>query len=286
VAHGLSGQYFSTRDIYATAALTRTDPNIDFNWSTGSPMSGIPSDGFSIRWTGQIEPQFSERYTFYTYADDGTRLWINDELVVDNWYNGSVSENSGAIDLQAGVRYDIRLEYYDYTSTARVHLSWASVSTVKEIVPSARLFPTATAVTGKLLGDYFDGEDLDFYYVHRDDGPIDFDWTGTGFGSGYPYDNLYSVRWTGTVTAPVAGAYTFDTVSDDGVRLWVNGALLIDNWTSHAATEDFGTLSLSAGQKAMVRLDYQQRNGGAIISLQWSPPGASKQVIPASALSR
>ena len=73
--------------------------------------------------------------------------------------------------------------------------------------------------------------------------------------------------------APVTGTYTFTTTSDDGVRLYVNGQLLVDNWTDHAATQNSGTLSLVAGQKYDIRLEFYERGGLATARLSWAYPG-------------
>ena len=107
----------------------------------GSPAPAIGVDTFSARWTGQIQPQFSETYTFYTVSDDGVRLWVNGQRVVNNWTNHTVIENSGTIALTAGQRYAIRMEFYENTGNATARLLWSSPSTPKAVVPSARLFP-------------------------------------------------------------------------------------------------------------------------------------------------
>src|SRR5262245_52618675 len=81
---GLRGEYFDNRD-FSAPKLTRVDPTINFNWGTGSPASAIGSDTFSVRWTGRVSPRYSETYRFYTTSDDGVRLWVNGQLVIDNW---------------------------------------------------------------------------------------------------------------------------------------------------------------------------------------------------------
>jgi hypothetical protein len=81
---GLTGTYFSDEDL-TTPVLTRTDPTINFNWSTGSPDPIVPADGFSARWTGRVKAQYSENYTFTFKADDGVRLWVNGQLLIDQW---------------------------------------------------------------------------------------------------------------------------------------------------------------------------------------------------------
>jgi hypothetical protein len=94
----------------------------------------------------------------------------------------------------------------------------------------------------------------------------------------------FGVRWTGHVTPSATGEYTFYTVSDDGIRLWVDDKPVIDNWTDHAATEDRATVRLTAGQRHAIRLEYYQGGGDAVARLLWSAPGKPREVIPASAL--
>ncbi len=94
----------------------------------------------------------------------------------------------------------------------------------------------------------------------------------------------WSVRWTGTVVPTVDGETTFHTVSDDGVRLWVDGKPLIDNWTGHGPVEDAGTIALKAGKPVAIRLEWFQGAGGATIRLLWSAAGLAKAVIPTAQL--
>ena len=93
---------------------------------------------------------------------------------------------------------------------------------------------------------------------------INYNWGSGGPGNGIPNDN-FSVRWTGRFTFP-AGISTFTTVSDDGVRLWVDNVLLIDRWTDHAPTTDTATQTLTAGDHD-VKVEYYERGGGAVIQL-------------------
>ena len=94
----------------------------------------------------------------------------------------------------------------------------------------------------------------------------------------------YSVRWTGQVLPRLTQTYTFKTVSDDGVRLWVNNVLLIDNWTDHGDTINYGYIDLTAGRLYDVKLEFYQGAGGATISLAWSAVsgGLQEQIIPAT----
>ena len=114
---------------------------------------------------------------------------------------------------------------------------------------------------------------------------VNFSWGTASPGVGVPADN-FSVRWSGVVIVPRAGTYRFRTVSDDGVRLWVNGVQVINNWTDHSPTTNTsGTVSLAAGQRVSVRLEYYERGGGATMQWRWLTPGTTSYVaVPLSAL--
>lgn len=136
---GLIGSYYNGLN-FETLVLTRTDATVDFSWGLESPDPSITIDDFSVQWTGQIEAIYSEAYTFYTLSDEGVRLWVNGELLIDNWQRHRATEDSGIITLEAGQLYDIQLEYYDMRGAATMGLSWSSTSQVKEIVPQSQLY--------------------------------------------------------------------------------------------------------------------------------------------------
>jgi hypothetical protein len=133
-ALGLRGDYYDGRE-FNRLVFTRLDRAIDFNWGFLSPGPGIGKDDFSVRWTGQFTPQFSETYTFYTLSDDGVRVWINDQLVIDDWIKPSDSGHSGTLALTAGQKYNIKVAYYETFTRAYAKLWWWSASQPKELVP-------------------------------------------------------------------------------------------------------------------------------------------------------
>src|SRR5690606_23699034 len=112
---GLQAEHFNNMTLTGPPALTRTDATVDFtDWGEGSPGSPIGINNFSIRWTGQIQPCYSENYTFSTYSDDGVRLWVDGDLVINDWNDYAPKTNSSTpISLIAGTKYDIVLEYYE-----------------------------------------------------------------------------------------------------------------------------------------------------------------------------
>ncbi|MFN8121538.1 MAG: choice-of-anchor C family protein [Thermoleophilia bacterium] len=161
-------------------------------------------------------------------------------------------------------------------------LGWQSVPSLDI---SAEGTPGAVT-TGGLRGEYFANVGLTGYPVMTRTEAVDFDW-GTGSpGGGVPIN--FSARWTGSVVAPATGTYRFQTSSDDGVRLWVGGAKIIDNWTTHGVTTDTsGTVTLVAGQAVDLTLEFYDNGGPAVMSLLWEEPGApgTFAAIPASVLS-
>jgi hypothetical protein len=135
---GLKGQYYPSID-FSGSPLERVDSTINFDWAKGSPDPQLPSDRFSVRWTGFIEPKYSETYTFYSVSDDGFRLYVDNKLVIDDWSNHAPRERSGKIALTAGKSTPIKVEYYENTGGAVAKLLWSSSTQAKQVVPSEQL---------------------------------------------------------------------------------------------------------------------------------------------------
>ncbi len=135
---GLKGTYFRSRDL-TNPVFTRLDETINFDWGRGSPASNIPDHNFSARWVGYVQAPATGDYTFYTVTDDGVRLWVNDQLVVNEWRDLPREEHWGIIHLEAGKRYPIRMEYFESYWDATCKLLWSGPSTPKQIIPKNRL---------------------------------------------------------------------------------------------------------------------------------------------------
>jgi hypothetical protein len=137
--------------------------------------------------------------------------------------------------------------------------------------------------SGGLDATYLDNINFTGTQLSRTDSTVNFDW-----GSGSPHPSIgpdtFSALWTGQVEAPVSGNYTFTTTSDDGVRLFVDGKLIIDNWTDHGPTDNSGTIALEAGRRYDVQMDFYENGGGAVAKLQWSFPLQLRQTIPSNRL--
>jgi hypothetical protein len=136
---GLTGNYFNGMN-FETPVFNRKDAVIQFDWNTGSPDASVNVDQFSIRWTGQIQAKYSDTYTFYVNSDNGRRLWVNGQLIIDKWIPDYGVEYTGTINLKAGVKYDIRLEYFEKDGGANCKLEWSSPTQAREVVATSQLY--------------------------------------------------------------------------------------------------------------------------------------------------
>ena len=138
--NGLRGRYFANIKHEGTP-VERIDQQVNFDWREGSAAKGVPKDGFSVRWEGEVEAPISGEITFEVESDDGSRLWVDGKKWIDHWEAQSATTHSGKIHLEAGRRYQIRLEYYDGWSSAVARLRWKGEGLGREIIPANRLFP-------------------------------------------------------------------------------------------------------------------------------------------------
>ena len=139
--------YTTAQTVFATAPLaTRLDPTVDYIWTTANLPTGINTTYFLARWKGQVQPQYSETYYFDVTVDDGVNLWVNGQNILSSWSYTGTGDRLGSIALQAGVLYDIQLDYNQGSGSEFVHLNWYSNSQSKQVIPANRLYPvTVTA---------------------------------------------------------------------------------------------------------------------------------------------
>ncbi len=144
---GLRASYFADKNL-SSLAFQRNDAKVDFDYGMNAPASGLPVDGFSVRWEGTVTPLYSETYTFSVEHDDGARLWVNNLTtpLIDQWVDGP-GTHTATIALTAGVAYPIKLEFYDLVNVSKIKLRWQSASQAFQIIPQSRLaLPTQSAV--------------------------------------------------------------------------------------------------------------------------------------------
>ncbi|BDI30114.1 hypothetical protein CCAX7_21650 [Capsulimonas corticalis] len=138
-----------------------------------------------------------------------------------------------------------------------------------------------------LLGQYYLGKNFEQPLFQRPDANINFNWTRKIVDPRMPARQPFSIRWTGKITPRFSETYTFYTASDDGVRLYIDGKLLIDNWSIHAASEDAAQMDMKAGQAYPIVIEYYEKNGNSveIIKLYWESLHQLKEYVPQSCFS-
>lgn len=260
VIDGWLGQYYGNVDLLGTPLMVRVDPAVRFNWGLGSPAPGvIPPDFFSVRWT---RSQWFEtgQVRFVSRVDDGMRLWVDGILVIDDWKDGSLRTVSGDRYLEAGW-HNLRVEYYERTGDASIDLAWERPITFLE-----------------WRGDYYANRDLAGQPVlMRNDSQIGFNW---GYGSpapGIPADN-FSIRWTRQLYFE-QGVYRFTARVDDGIRVWIDGLLVLNAWRDNPGSDFVFERSLATGWHSF-QIDYYEHLGEAQVFFNWFLTGPTPSPLP------
>jgi len=246
------GEYFGNPNLANQPLMTRSDSAIDFDWGEGRPDPSLPANNFSVRWTRTLDLT-AGTYRFSTLTDDGVRLYVDGQLEIDKWIDQDSTEWQVDLPLTAGP-HTVVMEYYEKWGSAQASLAYSTIQTD---------FPP-----GGWNAEYFGNQNLaNQPILTRSDPAIDFDWGQGSPGPGVP-SNKFSVRWTRTLTLS-AGTYRFATSTDDGVRLYIDGVLKIDDWTSHALASNQVDVPLGEGEHTVV-MAYFDGNGLASAKLNWA----------------
>ena len=305
---GLTASYFDNADFTVLTATT-VDPQVSYDYGAGAPRVGMGTDTFSIRWQGQVEVEFSETYVFYVTADDGFRLWVDGRLVMARTvYSTEALEMAGRVELKAGQRYNICLEFIENTGAARVKLEWASASQPRQVIPQARLYPTIQPhESGSILAETWSelpGSDVSALTASPNyplrPGAREFLLTAECLVTNWA-DN-YGTRVSGWVVPPTTGTYTFAVAGDDSVQLFFStnmsagSKVLIASNSAPTAFRDFAAspgqvsapINLVAHEKYYVEVLHKESSGADHYSLAWHGPGdtgwaviAAEHLIPA-----
>ncbi|MEM7127458.1 MAG: PA14 domain-containing protein [Chloroflexota bacterium] len=242
------GDYWANPNLDGDPTLIQNDQIISFEWGSESPSSEIPEDNFSARWSRSIYFEAGS-YTFQLEVDDGARLLIDGQLLIDSWQDGSRRQLTAQTVLNQG-QHQIILEYYERTGNALVHLSWEE---------------KANFVGWR--GEYFANQSLSGRpALLRDDGEINFNWGTDSPNPSLPADQ-FSARWQRTQFFQ-EGLYRFTATADDGIRMWINGALILDEWRDQAAETFVVDLPIEEGTHELL-VEYYENTLGAIVQMDW-----------------
>lgn len=264
-------RYWNNKSFSGDPVLEQLESRIDYDWGTDAPNDAVGDDDFAIRWDRDID--FDEGlYQFSATMDDGMRVWVDEDMVLDAWFDGR--DRTVTVDVYiADGEHEITVEFYDNAGTARAKFDWEKVD--------IRPIPAVN-----WHGEYFNNDTLSGSPVLvRDDAEVNFDW-GTGSPASNVSSDHFSARWRRTVSVQ-AGTYYFTVLADDGVRLRVNGDLIVDAWQAQAVTSFTGQKTFATAGQADIELEYFEQKGLATVQLSWSQttptavsPAAAPIVMP------
>jgi PA14 domain/Bacterial Ig-like domain (group 3)/Ig-like domain from next to BRCA1 gene/CHAP domain len=258
---GLQGDYYDNLD-FTQYRLSETNAQVNFDWGTGSPDPSIGNTTYSIRWTGAVQPLYTQTYTFYTTTDDGVRLWVNGTLLIDHWVDQSATEWSGSIALIAGTSNSIKMEYYQGVGTASAALSWSAPSQLKQLIPATQLYLVATppSITTQPTSQTASvGANVTFS-VAASGSPLSYQWTfnATNIAGATTSDyTAYNVQTTiaGNYAAVVTNAY--GTLTSSNAVLTVIPAPSITTQPTNQAVARGATATFSVVAVGVAPLGYQ-----------------------------
>lgn len=246
------GEYYDNDALLYPPVFVRNDTGIDFNWGQGSPGPGIPNDEFSVRWTHSVA--FSEgNYRFNATSDDGVRVWLDGDLIIDQWHDTSAVTYSAERYVSGG-NHALRVEYYDNNQTATIRFWWERIDTT----------PSYPDWKGEYWSNRrFEGNPT----LVRNDDEIDFNWGSGAPDSRLPRDN-FAVRWTRRVEFD-EGLYRFTVRADDGIRVYLDNELILDEWHDGLSNVEYTVDRYLDDDDYRIRVEYYERSGGALVEFGW-----------------
>ncbi len=226
------------------------EADLDHDWGSNSPHFRVQADHFSARWTRYIDVA-PGAYRFTVTSDDGIRVWVDSDLIIDQWHDHPPTTYTAQAYLGDG-HHLLKVEYYERGGVAVAKVSWT----------------LATDTPQYWRGEYYNNKTLSGTpSLVRDDPEINFSWGSGSPAPGQVNADVFSARWTRNL-ALSAGSYRFRMTVDDGARLYVNGHLLIDAWKDQPPTTYTGDIYLPGGS-ITVQLEYYENWGIATAQLAW-----------------
>jgi hypothetical protein len=212
----------------------------------------VPADNFSARWTKSVNVAQASSYRFTVTGDDGVRLYLDGQKVLDKWIPQSRTTYTVTYALAPGT-HQVVLEYFEASGDAVAQLRYE---------PTSDPAPPVPPPGEPFAAEFFANRDLTGPpALSRTDAAIDFDWGSGAPAPGLPADD-FSARWTRTRDYE-AGTYRFSVTGDDGIRVLLDGTQIVDGWFYQPPSTYSADVPMSAGQHTVV-VEYFEHTGGAV----------------------
>lgn len=247
---GWLAEYFGNRLFEGPAIISRLEPKIDYDWGTNPPIPGFRPDDFAVRWTREIAFD-AANYRFTIEVDDGVQVLIDGTIVIDEWHDTTGGATYVRNLYISGGTHRVRVKYYDAGGPAKIKVSWAKAG-----------------APGPFTAEYFNNTNLQGQpLVKRTEDTINNNWGNKSPAPGVTAD-YFSVAWYGTFYFK-QGTYRFTATMDDGMRVRVDGVLIIDQWKAGGVRTVWTDMALSEGNHD-VKVEYFENTGNAVAKLTWA----------------
>jgi glucose/arabinose dehydrogenase/endonuclease YncB( thermonuclease family) len=268
-------QYFGAKDLSGNILVARCEAaplNDTIGTTPNWPPAGVSASGqnFSVRWAGQFGFG-AGGYTFTATADDGIRVWLDNQLIIDHWVDQAPTTYTASVASVTTGNHAVKVEYYQGGGGGTAQVSWQATG------------QATTCPVGQYLAQYFANQTLTGTPVvsQCEAAPLNdtlgntANWPPAGVGP-----NQFSVRWDGQFAFATAGSYTFTATADDGIRVYLDGQAVIDKWIDQAPTTYTYTAANLAAGNHDIKVEYYQGYGGATARVSWGatvaqPPTAT-----------
>ncbi len=245
-------EYYTNTSLSGAPKLVTFVDTLSIDFGRRSPAPEIPPDHFSARFTA-VRHLEEGTYLFLLSVDDGARVWLDGDLIIDAWDVGRKEDVKARVYIDKTGDHEIQVAYFENTGDAVIHAEWIHLGSKEDIV-------------GAWRGEYFNNKDLAGEpAVVRQDGAIRFDWN-----SGSPHPKItrdnFSVRWTRSVYLDREGSYFFKIQHDDGMRIYVDDKIIYESWFDQSITYKVREIPLKAGYRTF-RVEYYDHLGNAVAHL-------------------
>jgi chitodextrinase/predicted esterase len=285
---------FSSLPDFSTLTPVKTGSGSNVDLSVRNP--GV-NDNFAFVWEGYINITTPGNYTFETISDDGSKLYFNSLYsagaiaLVNNDGLHAPASATGTVTISSAGTYPIAITFFEATGGETMQVYWSGPGIARQLIPNSAFTATGTPppASGGLNYKYYQGT----YNALPDFNLLTPVKTGTSPNADISVrdagvNDNFAFVWEGYIHLPAAGTYTFETISDDGSKLYFNSiyspgaTALVNNDGLHAPVSATGTVTMAAGSYP-IAITFFEQGGGETMQVYWSGPGIPRQLIPNSA---